>query len=61
MIRNAFFALALTVIGSSAAFAAEAPVQVQAQTVTTLTVQNDYPAQPGPHTVIYREWADLVG
>jgi spermidine/putrescine-binding protein len=61
MIRKAFFALALTFAGSTAAFAADnAQAQAASQNVTNLTV-SEYPSQPGPHTVIYREWSDLAG
>ncbi|MDB5366237.1 MAG: hypothetical protein JWM77_2164 [Rhodospirillales bacterium] len=72
MIRTSLFALALVVASSGAAFAATADDQAQTpaataddaatQTSTTqLTVQGEYPSEPGPHTVIYRQWGDLEG
>ncbi|GIL39622.1 hypothetical protein [Roseiterribacter gracilis] len=60
MIRKTLFALTLAFAGSTAAFAAEAP-EATSQNVTTLTVAGDYPSEPGPYTVIYREWSDLAG
>lgn len=63
MIRKTLFALTLAFAGSTAAFAADNP-QLQtasSQEVTHLTVAGDYPSQPGPYTVIYREWSDLAG
>jgi hypothetical protein len=73
MIRTSLFALALVVASSGAAFAADDVAQTTATTTTTtddaatqnstsqLTVQGEYPSEPGPHTVIYRQWGDLEG
>jgi hypothetical protein len=65
MIRKTFFALTLALVGSTAAYAADAPqvqpVQPASEAVTHLTVTSDYPSEPGPYTVIYREWGDLTG
>jgi hypothetical protein len=66
------FALALVLASSGAAFAATADDAAQTTAVTTddaatqssttqLSVQGEYPSQPGPHTVIYRQWGDLEG
>lgn len=60
MIRTSLFALTLAIAGSSAAFATEAP-QTDTAAVTQLRVDAEYPSQPGPHTVIYRDWSDLAG
>jgi hypothetical protein len=70
VIRKTLFALTLALVGSTAAYAADAPqaepTASQAEpaaspTVTHLTVTSDYPSEPGPYTVIYREWGDLTG
>jgi hypothetical protein len=65
MFRKSMLALTLVMAGTGCAVADTANDKMMAapsaSTVRTQTTESAYPSQPGPYTVIYREWSDLAG
>jgi hypothetical protein len=65
MFRKSLLALTLVMAGTGCAVADTSNEKMSAApaapAVRTQATQSDYPSQPGPYTVIYREWSDLAG
>lgn len=64
MFRKSMLALTLVMASTGCAIADTANDRMMAApsaSVRTQTTESAYPSQPGPYTVIYREWSDLAG
>ncbi|WP_420242720.1 hypothetical protein [Roseiterribacter gracilis] len=62
MFRKSMLALTLVMAGTGCAVADTSSADKMTMTAPAASaVRTEYPSQPGPYTVIYREWSDLAG